>query len=249
MSALGQTWIAITDTMTGHPAGAFAVGLALLSLAHAALGIARARQWYVLPVAVGLTALAGFLVNPFADSSTALDLRTKLTSYETLTTLCIVQFVLTAATLALSLRIDTENQGSSLPFWLSVIHAIPAPLLVIGMLIVEQTQLAEFPGARPEPVGRQVGFLASGVLLLAVIVTYLAPRRRLALPHQLLSVAILLACMFAPLLQDSLPQAMWSLDTESLSHLWKVLLGAALVVAAGALWRPRFPSDSSKAIS
>lgn len=236
MSSIFQTLAATKQVVVGHSAGAFVVGFALIALIQTAIGLGRTRQWFVLPVACGLIALVGFLLNPFADSNTSIDLRTKLTSYETMTTLCIAQFILVAGSSALSLRMDGKTREGSASLWLSIVHAIPAPALVIGMLLVEQAHLAEFPGARPEPVGRQVGLLIAGLLLLVTLIAGVSPQNWLILPHQLLSAAILLACMFTPLLQDSLPQSMWSIETESLGHLWKVVLGAALIVAIGA-WR------------
>ena len=239
MNGIGQTWAALLSVFSAHPAGAFVLGLAVVALVHSALGLGRARQWYMLPVAFGLLALVGFLLNPIADSNTALDLRSQLTSYEALTTLCVAQFLLASLTLTLSLRLEEGSRARSSAFWLSMVQAIPAPVLVIGLLMIEQAQLAEFPGARPEPVGRLVGFLAGGSLLMIAISASLVPSRWLAIPHHVLSVAILLACMFAPLLQDTLPQSLWHIETESLGHLWKVLIGAALIVLVGAWWRPR----------
>ncbi|HIQ23357.1 MAG TPA: hypothetical protein EYH34_19205, partial [Planctomycetes bacterium] len=100
---------AIVAVAAGHPTGAFALGLAALAGLHAAVGMARSGRWYVLPVLFGLTALAGFLLNPFADAQTAVDLREKLAGGETIVQLSIAQFSLAAASLWLGLRITARG--------------------------------------------------------------------------------------------------------------------------------------------
>ena len=90
---MAEIWLAVRN-VASNPTGLFCLCLATLALLQSALGLGRARQWSLLPVLFGLTALAGFLLNPFADANTSFDLRAKLTSYEALTFLCIVQFLL-----------------------------------------------------------------------------------------------------------------------------------------------------------
>jgi hypothetical protein len=231
-------WISLKSVALGHPAGLFAIGLAAIGLLHAAVALGRARQWYVLPVLFGLTALAGFLLNPFADASTALDLRLKLTSFEALTLLCIAQLILVAVSLWFGMRIDIRSQRSPSELGLAVIHAIPAPMVLIAMLLVEQSQLAMSAGARPEAVGRQVGLTVATALTLGAIVAMLIPRRHLAAPHFLLSVAMILACMFVPVLQDPLPRPLGEVDVASLGLLWKFVLVAVLFACLGCCRRP-----------
>jgi len=240
MSALTRTWLAVTSVAVEHPAGLFVLVLAASAFVHTAVGLGRARQWYVLPVIFGLTALVGFLLNPFADANTAADLRIKLTSYETLTLLCIVQFVLLAASLSFGIRLDHSSDEPRCVIGLTVVHAIPVPLVLVAMLLVEQGRLAEFPGARPESVGREVGFVVAAILTLTCATAMIIPRRWLVLPHHVLSIAMLLACMFVPGLQDPLPQPMSSVNLESVHLLWKVGLVATATVLVGCCW-PSMP--------
>ncbi len=231
-----EIWAAIRDVASAHPAGAFAMGLALLALLHAAVGLGRSRQWFVLPVVFGLTALAGFLLNPFADANTALDLRRKLTGFEALTLLCIVQLTLAAVGFRLGMRLDTRSGDPSSTLGLAVVHAVPAPMVLIAMLLVEQARLAAFSGARPEAVGREVGLAVAAALTLGTFFTMLIPRRWLAAPYHLLSVALMLAYMFVPALQDPLPRPMTEFDLASLDLLWKF---GAFLKGSGVEWHLR----------
>lgn len=188
-----------------HPLGWLVLGFGSLVLLQTAVGLARSRQWALLPLALGLTALAGFLINPLADATTSHQLRGMLSSHEVLTSLAIVQMILAASALMIGLRLSAGRPGSWWSLWLGSIHSLPAPALVIAMLFWEHAWLARFVGARPELVGRNVGL---GVALLLGICTFAAmsfAARKLALVHCLLSATIVLACMFVPLLPLPLP--------------------------------------------
>ena len=187
-----------------------------------------------------LTALAGFLLNPFADANTPADLRNTLTSFETLSLLCIVQFLLLVAALVYGIRLGCGSEETRGVIPLAIVHAVPMPVIAIAMLLIEQGRLAGFPGARPESVGREVGFMVAGVLTLACVAAMMLPRRWLALPHQVLSVALLLACAFVPCLEAPLPQPLFRLDLKSVRLLGQVGLAAMAVVLAGWFW-PRLP--------
>lgn len=95
------------------PEGLRILLLAAVSLLQAAAGIGRSRQWYALAVIFGLTALAGFLLNPVADATTAFDVKAALKGPEMLTLLCIVQFVLGALALVFGLRLLEPGRKSA----------------------------------------------------------------------------------------------------------------------------------------
>lgn len=236
MSVPSETWLVMRNVAAAHPAGLFALALSAFALAHAALGLVRSRQWYILPASAGLTALAGFLLNPLADANTALDLRMKLTGYEALTLLCIAQFLLLAGAWRLGFRLDSAADSPHTALALAVVQTVPAPAVLVAMLLLEQAWLADLPGARPEAVGRQVGLIAAGMLLSLVLLTSAAPRRWLAPLHHLLSAALVLACMLLPNLQHPLPQPMTAIAWDSLALGWKAALGFAAVVGIGWLW-------------
>ena len=150
--------------------------------------------------------------------------------------LCVVQFLLVGISLVVSLRWDADHSWGNGPLWLAVVQSIPAPALVIAMLLIEQSVLAGSAGARPEHVGRVVGVTAAVALAAVTLVTLLIPRGWLGAAHQVFSALLLLACMFVPLLQDALPQAMAQVDWRSLGILAGLSPVAGVVVLLG-WWR------------
>ena len=236
MNPFTQACLAAAAVVREHTAGLFVLAFAGAAILHTALGLGRTRQWYLLPVVFGLTALGGFLLNPFADANTPADLRSALTSFETLTLLCIGQFLLLAAALVFGIRLDPWNDEPRGVVALAVAHSIPAPVVAIAMLLIEQGRLAGVPGARPESVGREVGLVVAGGLTLACAAAMMLPRRWLALPHQMLSVVLLLACMFVPCLDARLPEPLLSVNLDSVRLLWPLGLAGMAVVLAGWCW-------------
>ncbi len=236
MNIVQEIWLALGNVGSGHPAGLLALALGGLALLHTALGLGLARLWYMFPVLFGLVALVGFLLNPFADATSPHDLRAKLINPETLTLLCIGQFLLTALALVQGLRLATEDHRENPATWLAAVHVFPAPLLIIALLVLEQTILVQTPGSRPEAVGRQVGLAIAGLLTTASLLMMVLPRRWLTMLHSLLAVAMLLACMFLPSLQASLPQPLDLVDWASLDLCWQVGLGFALPIGLGWSW-------------
>jgi len=217
-------------------AGLLVIGLAAIAVLHTACALGRTRQWYLLPVLFGLTALAGFLLNPLADSNTLMDLKARLTSYETLTFLCITQFLLVSISIWLGFRVDGRMHVERDVVWLGVVGAVPPPVLVIAMLLVEQVTLATSIDARPEAVGRGVGLSVAALLTTAAGIAMCLPARWLAAPHGLLSIAMILACMFVPFIQDPLPQSMTLVEWDSLKLLaW---LAPILAIAVLVGWWP-----------
>jgi len=108
--------------------------------------------------------------------------------------------------------------------------------LLIAMLLIEQTALAGSASARPEAVGRVVGLTVATVLTVISVAAMLLPRRWLAGPHYVLSVALLLAAMFVPFLEEPLPQPMAMLNWQSLGLLVWVVPIAAAIVLVGCFW-------------
>lgn len=213
--------------------GPFLIGSTGLGILHSAAALGRTRQWYMLPVVFGLTALVGFLLNPFADSNSLLDLKTRLTSYETLTLLCIVQFGLVSLSALLGLQLDGRRNQERGAVRLAIVSVVPAPAIVVAMLLMEQAALSGSANARPETVGRDVGLFVACVLTLSAAVAMCLPTRRLAAPHMALSAAMILACMFVPFFQDPLPQPMAVIDWQSLKLLAFVAPVAAATVSIG----------------
>ena len=248
VSSLGQTWLAVASVCREHPTGLFVLAFAAVAMVHTAVGLGWTRQWHLLPVVFGLTALAGFLLNPLADANTLADIRGMLTSFETLTLLCIGQFSLLAAALVLGVRLDPgveRPRGATLLAW---VHSVPVPAIALAMLLIEQGRLGGTPGARPEAVGREVGVIVAGLLTAACTAAMMLPRRWLTMPHQLLSLAMLLACAFVPVLDARLPEPLWRLNEDSVRLGWQIGLAAGVVVFVGWCWPRRrvvFPFQGS----
>jgi hypothetical protein len=224
--------IELTGRGTG---GLLLLPFVTMAVLHSAVALGRSRQWYLLPVLFGLTALAGFLLNPLADASTLQDLKSRLTNYETLTALCIVQFLLVGISIWLGSKIDGSGDSDRAGLWLGIVSAVPPPVLVIAMLLIEQVALSTSSDARPEAVGRGVGLSIAAMLTAPALVALCIPPRWLAAPHNLFSMAMILVCMFVPLLQDPLPQSLTLVDWESLK-LFACLLPALIILIAGGWW-------------
>lgn len=233
---MSQFMTVLSELMNRDAAGMFVLGLAAIAMLHSAVALGRSRQWYLLPVLFGLTALAGFLLNPLADSSTLMDLKARLTNYETLTFLCIAQFLLVSISIWLGLRIDGKKDVDRSALLLGVVNAVPPPVLVVAMLLMEQVALSSSANARPEVVGREIGFSVAFLLIVASAVAMCLPARWLGAPHAVLSVGMILLCMFVPFLQDPLPQSMTLIDWQSLKLLACLAPILAVFVLAG--WRP-----------
>ena len=219
--------------MVHRPAALFAFVVGAVCLVQGALAIGLSRQWYCLPVVFGLTALGGFLLNPFADANTAPDLRAAITDANTLVLLCIAQLILGSLSLWFGIGADSQTRRAPPRLGLVIVHAIPAPVVLIAMLLIEQSYLSATVGARPETVGVWVGLAIATLLAGGAAVALSLPRRPLSLLHRLASVGLILACMFAPALSDPLPRAMTDVDWISLGLLWKVGLAGAILVALG----------------
>lgn len=236
MFAFSLTAGAIGSIIRGHPEGAFALGLAFLTLLQAAVALGRTRQVVGLPLVWGLIVLAGFLVNPVADATTLPDLQAQLTSFEMLTALCVIQLVMAGLSLWLGLGLDGSRPGGTRPTLLLILHVLPAPMVVVAMLLIERTLLAETVGANPEAGGLQVGISIATLLILMTMAAMKFLTRRMFIPHILFSFTLILACMLVPGLQDPLPATHSQIQVESLTRLGAVLLGAAVPVAIG-WWR------------
>lgn len=229
-------WLLRCDVVfAGNPFSWLVFGLGSLAVVQAAVGLGRSRQWTLLPLALGLTALAGFLLNPLADASSSRHLRAALGSHDVLTSLAIVQMVLAAVAIAFSLRLMDGRRTGWRAFGLGVVHTLPAPMLVVAMLFWQQAWLEQAVGARPETVGRYVGLTCGALLTVGAAAAMIIPVRRLAAVHLFVSGMVVLACMFVPLLPLSLPGmrlVIEPLDGTSRS----MLILAGVTAAAFFLW-------------
>jgi hypothetical protein len=188
-----------------HPLGWLVLGFGGLVLLQTAIGLARSRQWALLPLALGLTALAGIL----DQSAGRCDDVAPVARY--------VEQPRGAD--VVGHRPDDpgcNGAGDQLAIvrqvdrGLVVVVAGIDPLaaragLIVAMLFWEHAWLARFVGARPEVVGRNVGLGAALLLAVCTFAAMAVAARKLALVHCLVSGTVVLACMFVPLLPLPLP--------------------------------------------
>ena len=225
-------WTAATE----HSVGTFVLGLACLAVLQSALGLGRSRQWQLLPLVFGLTVLAGFLLNPLADTSSSRQLRTALTRHDILTALAIMQFLRAAGAIACNLRLLGGRRTGLWAALLGFLHALPAPMVLVAMLVWEQAWLEQAVGARPESVGYRVGLLAAAITTVPALCAMACSGRWIAVAHLFASGIIMLACMFTPWLPLPLPGMrvlVESLDGAAVVTLIVIGIGAAAVVASG----------------
>jgi hypothetical protein len=232
---------AVQELLLSGQMGSLVLPMALLCLGQIAIGLGRSRQWYMLPIAALLLGLVGFLINPLADASSLIDLKNQLTSYETLTLLCVCQFMLVSVTAWLNWQVDETriiaSQRSAIGLaWLA---ALPAPAVVVAMLLIEQVALTTTPQARPEAVGWEIGLAAAGLLLAFGLVAFAIPPRYLAFPQATVSAALLLSVALLPFLESALPESNRSIDWNSLSLLAKIAPIGLMLVAVGYVWQSR----------
>ena len=231
--------------LAGNPFAWLVLGLGGLAVVQVAVGLGRSRQWTLLPLALGLTALAGFLLNPLADASSSRQLRAALGSHDVLTSLAIVQMVLAAVAIAFSLRLMDGRRTGWWAFGLGVVHTLPAPMLVVAMLFWQQAWLEQAVGARPEAVGRYVGLTCGVLLTVGAAAAMIIPFRHLAAIHLFVSGMVVLACMFVPLLPLPLPGM--RLVIEPLDGTSRAMLILAGVTAAAFfLWGMRCGPPSAR---
>ena len=138
------------------------------------VGLVVSRQWYLVPFAVGLVGLTGFLLNPIADSRTLFDIQSALLSRDSLILLCGVQLLLTAACLLAALHTVSSSYPERWRTALGVLSCIPSPAVIVFALLLELHWLSSQAGARPELAGIGVGVvLALSMSLLCFIGVWL----------------------------------------------------------------------------
>ncbi|WP_158265493.1 hypothetical protein [Blastopirellula marina] len=207
---------------------------ALLSLTS---GLIWSRQWYLLPVSLGLLGLAGFLVNPLADSRSSLDLRQMLLGPDTLLAACVLQIVLAVACFAVGLQIVAHPKSERWKLVLASLCCVPQPVVVLSMLLSEQHWLSAQFGSRPEWVGTIVPLI---VLLAVVFIGAIcwAIRPTWLIWLQLVTSLLLgtTSALFATT-ANSLPLGnQTELATHALKALGPAVLVAAVCVAIGMIW-------------
>lgn len=213
---------------------AVSCGVALISLASSFLW---ARQWYLLPVTLGLLVLSGFLVNPLADSRSAFDLRLMLLGPDFLLAACVLQILLSAASFAVGLRLVAQPESSRWKLLLASLCCVPQPVVVLSMLLIEQQWLAAQFGARPEWVGTLVPLLLTVIVLGAGAACWLLPSTWLALCQLTSSLLLGVASCLFTTTANALPLGnQTELGLQALQALGPAVLLGVVCLAIGMLW-------------
>lgn len=209
-----------------------------IALASLASGMIWSRQWHLLVISIGLIGLAGFLLNPLADSRSSFDLRNLLLGPQVLLSACIGQIVLAGAAFAVGLRVAAQPEVARWRVVLAVIYCVPQPAVVMAMLLVEQMWLARGLGSRPEWVGIGVSLLTLAAIGLVSVVCLLIGRKRIAVVNLISS---LLLCVAGALLA-AMPQALPATNQQGLAmHGLEATapagIAAAACLAMGFAWK------------
>ncbi|MBL8816981.1 MAG: hypothetical protein JNL58_13210 [Planctomyces sp.] len=201
----------------------------LIAVLNTAIGLAASRQWHLLPLAAGLTALAGFLMNPVADANSTEELSALLLADSVLLPVSVFQLILIVAAFAATVRMVSDPE---IRFWgiaVGVIHTVTSPILLVQMLIAEHWLLLSLPNSRPESVGLWIGIAGGSVVAgLTLIGLLFTPDRRNMASLSLCTVSGLMSILMSAAGQ-SLPAAV---DVTAASQIRSISLSELCVAVA-----------------
>ncbi|WP_417385727.1 hypothetical protein [Gimesia sp.] len=217
----------VIQTVISNSEGNLLVIAFLAAVICQSMGLVYSRQWFLIPFAIGVAGLTGFLLNPIADSNTLLDLQERVLAPDILLFLCAGQLLLSAASLTSGLRIITSKKHDFWSLVLGIISSVPSPVVVISILFVEQQWLASQIGARPELAGICVGSALILIMIMMCLIGYLFKPNFVLRIH---IIGCLTLCILAGLvttLNQTLP------EVKQVQSLWQMFLetGLALLIA------------------
>ncbi|QDV23207.1 hypothetical protein [Aureliella helgolandensis] len=204
----------------------------LIALVWQVSGLAVSRQWYLLPLVVGLSALAVFLVNPIADANSMSDLQARFLPMDNLINLALVVVVVTGVSFYGGIRVAGKDRVDRWRTLLGILHTLPAIPIVIAILIVQQSWLARQVGARPEWVGMASAGLVSALLLATSLAASLLSASQRAQLHFICCLSLLTVVCVAPSLNNSMPSTSDVATTQAAATSlvpFTVLAGVCLV--------------------
>jgi hypothetical protein len=156
--------------------GATLVVLSMMILISVAVSLLRARSINQTLITAGLLILSALLLAPKADSQSPKLFQLWLMDPATLTTLSILQILMTVLTVFGSIRQEfcDERRGKLLHeirSWLiAVIAVIPSPVLLVFIFWVEQDMMITTRQTAPLMIGFQVAVSLVGVLAMLAFV-------------------------------------------------------------------------------
>lgn len=199
----------------------------LVAVAWQCLGLAWSRQWFLLPLAIGLSGLGAFLLNPVADSTSLVDLQSFLSRGEFPFLICSLQMLVAGITVWIVIKSRAEPTQEWWRLAIGALHCLPSPLVLAGVLLLQQQWLSLEAGARPEGIGLIVALSLAGLLVLTVCVAMaLSPMLRTKL-YLLVSLMLLSLAALLTALESSLPSSNSATDWQK--SLTEIGIGAAVV--------------------
>ncbi|MDR2755867.1 MAG: hypothetical protein LBC20_09190 [Planctomycetaceae bacterium] len=158
--------------------GATLVALTAMILLSATISLVRARSVNRILITVGLIVLAALLLAPKADSQSPKMFQIWLMDPSTLTSLSILQILITTITVFGSLRQEfcIERQGQILheirSWFIAVVGVLPSPILLVFIFWIEQNMMISTRQTAPIMIGIQVAVVL--VVILAMLAFILA---------------------------------------------------------------------------
>ena len=200
---------------------------ALVAMAWQCFGLSWSRQWFLLPLAIGLSGLGAFLLNPVADSTSLVDLHSSLSRGELPFLICSLQMLVAGIAFWFVIRSTDEPTKERWRLFVGAMHCLPSPVVLVGVLLLQQQWLSLEVGARPEGIGLIVALLLATALTLTVCVAMaLSPMLRTKL-YLLASLILVSLAALLTARESSLPSP--TIATGWQKSLIEIGIGAAVV--------------------
>ncbi len=231
---------AILEQVASSNEGSLVLVCCLGMLFWQVAGLVAAQQWYLLPLAIGLTALAVFLVNPVADANSLFDLRARFARGSVLGTLALIQALLIGVSFWSGLRAAGIERSDRWRMLLGAVHCCPAIPVVMGALFLQQAWLSQEVGSRPELVGLISGLIVSAAILLGCLIGLGLSRFLRSQVHLLSCVAALTIVCLIPSLNTPPPSGQNGIAMQAaVTSLVPFLVLAALCLGFGCFLQNR----------
>ena len=216
--------------------------LSVLVIGSQALTLARRQSRRMYLASIVFLLLAGILVAPFADSRSPREFQQWLMQSQTLEMLSIVQILWTAVAVFGSIKIEIDEKkkgiGHHLRFFsIGLVSILPAPVLLLFFLWVEQNILMSASRIKPETAGIQIAGIVVIVLTLLFIVAvrFLSKYQLLGL-HLLVGCILCLTCILLPSLSQGLIRSGINSTMPITNETVLLFCGMFIIVCIGLFW-------------
>ena len=216
--------------------------LSVLVIGSQAITLARWKIRSMYLASIVFLLLAGILVAPFADSRSPREFQQWLMQSQTLEMLSVVQilWIIVAVFGSIKIEIDEKKKGMwhHLSFFsIGLVSILPAPVLLLFFLWVEQNILMSTSGIRPETAGIQTAGIVVGVLTLLFIaaVRFLSRYQLLGL-HLLVGCILCLICILLPSLSQGMIRNSANSTMQITSETVFLFCGMFFIVCIGLFW-------------